>query len=475
MQSSDLVIAAAARKAINDTTVLRYAYITAVSGRNITVDIGGQHVPNIPCIGSFYNPVVGARAWLAMQGATLVAIGSDVVAQPGTGAPGPAGPQGLPGSTGPQGPQGLKGDKGDTGPQGPSGAPGTDGHDGQNLYVNVLDHGIVGDGITDWADEIQLLLDTSPTGSTFFFPAGTYMISKGLIIRREWTNILGAGHNSVIKLMAVVTNTDMISSTDLWRIAVRDITIDANSAANPHANGFTTCLHILGGGQHRFTDIQIVGGNIEGMYLYNVDGAYIQNIFAHHNGAFRVDASGVHLDTCHDITVSNVISRNNGFHGIILSTCQRITIGVVDCSSNGWNGIMLQTGCKWITLTGVMVNNNFRGVFIRDWTDLVQMSNVTGVDNGTSALVVLDGTNLTIDNLTAETNSEYAIDLQGEWDSLKAGGLTFRNNGWGEVRQAYTTSVFVNTDLGTDTGGNVDGGHPDTIYTPLAAIDGGGV
>lgn len=76
MKSSDLIISAAVAQARDSTAVMRYADVTAVAGRTITVDLGGVEVSGIPCIGSYVEPLVGDRAWLVMQGSTLAAIGS---------------------------------------------------------------------------------------------------------------------------------------------------------------------------------------------------------------------------------------------------------------------------------------------------------------------------------------------------------------------------------------------------------------
>lgn len=126
MRSSDAIIARAVRKATDDTAVMRFGVVKAVEpdGRHVTVTLGDVDIPHVACVGSFYNPVVGARAWLVMQGSTLVAIGSDIVAQPGTGLPGPQGPAGAPGSIGERGPAGPRGPAGQDGAQGPQGPAG---------------------------------------------------------------------------------------------------------------------------------------------------------------------------------------------------------------------------------------------------------------------------------------------------------------------------------------------------------------
>ncbi|MFM2437339.1 MAG: hypothetical protein RLZ55_148, partial [Actinomycetota bacterium] len=161
MRRSDQIIAAALRAARDSTAVLRWAPVTAVDGRTITVDLDGTLVSDVWCVGSYRDPKPGDRAWLFIQRATLVALGSgtleegggassladlddvdipapvdgqvltyDVDANKWVASAGTPGPQGPAGPQGEPGPQGAKGDTGDTGPQGPKGDTGSTGPQG---------------------------------------------------------------------------------------------------------------------------------------------------------------------------------------------------------------------------------------------------------------------------------------------------------------------------------------------------------
>jgi parallel beta-helix repeat protein len=60
----------------------------------------------------------------------------------------------------------------------------------KNLFINVKDHGAVGDGTTDDADAIQAAFNAIINGSQVYFPPGTYNLTKQL-------NISGKKHFTV--------------------------------------------------------------------------------------------------------------------------------------------------------------------------------------------------------------------------------------------------------------------------------------
>lgn len=316
-----------------------------------------------------------------------------------------------------------------------------------SYYINVKDYGAVGDGITNDTTSIQNAIAAIPaTGGTVFFPKGTYVVDEALTLTVDNTTILGEGWNSIIKFAGGLTvNTDMISSNGINGISILNIALDGNIANNPQATVYTTCVHILNGTGHRIFNVSATGGNIEGIYLYNTTDSFIDNLLANGNGEFRVDASGLHLDTCQDCVVSNVVSNNNGFHGIILSTCSNIQVNNCVLNDNGFNGFMVQTGCSYINGSNIEVNNNFRGLYLRDYSDLCTFSNVTGIGNDTSGVVLDQATAISISGITSRNNDEYGIRMLSPDDELTVSGFKYRDNVLGIVDFA-DGSKFINLD-----------------------------
>ncbi len=71
-------------------------------------------------------------------------------------------------------------------------------------FISVKDFGAAGDGVADDTTEIQAAL-TAATGTTLYFPAGTYVFNSQLIVPIN-THILGAGHESTILDASGATN-----------------------------------------------------------------------------------------------------------------------------------------------------------------------------------------------------------------------------------------------------------------------------
>jgi Pectate lyase superfamily protein len=66
--------------------------------------------------------------------------------------------------------------------------------------INVSDHGIIGDGITDYTEEIQALMDSaSNQKKSLYFPQGIYLISETLYLKSHVSLLGDENHLSIIK------------------------------------------------------------------------------------------------------------------------------------------------------------------------------------------------------------------------------------------------------------------------------------
>lgn len=127
------------------------------------------------------------------------------------------------------------------------------------LVVNVKDHGAAGDGVADDTAEIQAAINTSPAGSTIYFPPGTYLASAPIRLLGNRAYV-GAGHapgsSSVIRQAAGanITGPNGVSGvlvSNAWYtnsatcdepVRIHNLEVDGNSPANTgNACGIVLC------------------------------------------------------------------------------------------------------------------------------------------------------------------------------------------------------------------------------------------
>ena len=64
-------------------------------------------------------------------------------------------------------------------------------------YISVKDFGAVGNGVADDTTAIQAAVNATPTGTTIYFPAGTYLVSNSITINKPLV-VRGAGPGSFV-------------------------------------------------------------------------------------------------------------------------------------------------------------------------------------------------------------------------------------------------------------------------------------
>lgn len=100
-----------------------------------------------------------------------------------------------------------------------------------NPFVNVKDHGAVGNGVTDDTAAIQAAINACSAGGAVIFPVGTYIVSAPLELP-SWTplSIRGSGWRTIIRAKAnsnlSAVFTDGVADERAWQIFFEDIAID---------------------------------------------------------------------------------------------------------------------------------------------------------------------------------------------------------------------------------------------------------
>lgn len=93
--------------------------------------------------------------------------------------------------------------------------------------VSVKDYGAVGDGVTDDTAAIQAAFDDNV--QSVYFPAGTYLTSANLTIKRDGFHIFGVGDASTIKVADNVQRVNGIDSVGYDDLLIEKIRIDHNA------------------------------------------------------------------------------------------------------------------------------------------------------------------------------------------------------------------------------------------------------
>lgn len=163
------------------------------------------------------------------------------------------------------------------------------------LFVNVKDWGAKGDGSTEDTTAIANAIKALPTNGTLFFPVGTYVVNN--IQLKSNMSVKGVGNASVIKLKNNATQTgdidpysNCLTCRRISNVLIEDICLDGNRTNNA-----------------------TVGGAPQD-----------QN----YNGVF--------VEHCSNITMKNILSKSNGFHGCIMVDNSNVSIIDSEFTDNGF-------------------------------------------------------------------------------------------------------------------------------------------
>lgn len=330
----------------------------------------------------------------------------------------------------------------------------------QSSADNVItpqDFGAKADGVTDDTQAIQAALDSVPSsGGVVVFPAGVYLVSgqrlrhgsqdtKAAIFPKPNTTLRGEGPGSIIRLNDGTEKVDMVYAFETPGLGFENITIDAGPRLLPY---WTTCIQLNTCNDLVMRNVTVVNGNIEGVYVFNSTGFDINGIHAHHNGAFREDASGLHMDSCYGGNIDNINAHHNGFHGVIISSSWEINLSNIQARHNGWQGLHIQTGSNKINVSNAVLTNNARGLYIRDWgTDNNIFNNLTVAHNSFSGVMTYVTYGNVINGLQAISNGEYGVQTGVNEDELFVWAGHFKDNGWGDYDSVDDSKLYINGTL----------------------------
>lgn len=140
------------------------------------------------------------------------------------------------------------------------------------------------------AHSVQVTLGgEQPNSAVVCVPPGTYRIDTPVIVPSGVT-LIGFGSMSVLKLGPNMYD-DVLKSTDTSNVRIVNLRIDGNRANN-------------------------VLGTRQGLWLYNVQDAWIDNV-----ECVSCRADGFRLDVCERVEIRGCKASDNGRHGFSISYC----------------------------------------------------------------------------------------------------------------------------------------------------------
>lgn len=335
-------------------------------------------------------------------------------------------------------------------------------------YLNVKDYGVVGDGIVmdTIAFRAAITAAAALNNAVIYIPPSTNILVDDSILLPSNTTIKG-GNKYTSKVTASILSPNTIKvlrNADFTlgnsNIELSNFTVDGLNISN------SVCVELQRVTNPVLNDMYITRGGIEGVYLYLSYNAIISNFHAYFNGDYRVDASGLHLDSCEYFSINGCISHNNGFHGLILTGGGYGIVEGLVAYGNGYQGFFTQFNTSDVTVS-LNVYNNFRGVYMLDATNM----HISGIARAnTNNLLTRDSTNVVFDVIStlAVENDLYLV---GTTDNVYWTGLPLS-----PITAIETTGVvnYSNGFLSNSQSTYVDGG---TEYRTLgvkrtvAAVD----
>lgn len=150
-----------------------------------------------------------------------------------------------------------------------------------NVFINVRDYGVIGDGITDDTIAIQAIIDNpANSGRQLYFPKGTYKVTGTGLIFNRWMSIKGESKTS-----AIIKNYSTTSACITLRYPQELFTISD--------------IAIMGNGTNEF------GTDATSSYGILIDGAIsinIDNVWMRYHGDHCITGTHKHIN---NINITN--------------------------------------------------------------------------------------------------------------------------------------------------------------------------
>lgn len=314
-----------------------------------------------------------------------------------------------------------------------------------DIVTNVKrSFGAKGDGITDDTSSIQNAINSMTNGGVVFFPAGVYMVSKLKIPSNITLKGVSASKSIIRLLPGQPANSWAVQNSDFnngnTNIILETITVDGNAQAYPSdinvtATQFQKVTNLI------LDHVNITGGLADGFYAYQCNNVVISGSDFSGNGRFQVDESGLNIDTCNGVHLSDSQSNNNGFHGLLLSGTTNAVVSLV-ASGNGFDGIRMQYGANNNSIIGCRVfTNTQRGLYLNNNSTNNAIFGNNLYNNGFHGVVFNVAPNNTLTGNMIVNNNMNGVVTVATSDNQKGVGNVISGNKSGDLSLASSSNL----------------------------------
>ena len=273
-------------------------------------------------------------------------------------------------------------------------------------WLNGLDYGMVGDGVTDDLSAFQAVINASnSTGKPVFLPPKTYLVSDMVVVK---SNVTIFGYGATIKAASTMTKDKIVllysDATYLVGIAntrTYGLTVDGNRDNRASGSNAGANFYISAGSRHLFTDCVSLNATQEGFQAAGNTGwagglaTMVSFINCRADNCYRNGLSLTGTDRA--VIIGGQYNSSNGADpqaGIDIepngatSPNKDFFVSGVSCKNNTKWGLALYNG-TWSTghVVGVNLSNNgICGLINTASSTAVRVQGVLGESNVTSLI-----------------------------------------------------------------------------------------
>jgi len=236
-------------------------------------------------------------------------------------------------------------------------------------WVNVVEYGAVGDGVTDDTQAIMAAVSAlGASGSTLFFPPGTYLLGQQIALPSN-SELRGSGAGASRILRKAGLSFTPVSAVGSQNIAIRDVAIDGSTAGSSgnllHVdNSSHVSIHAVAVTSTPHAGIRVSGSNVTDV---SITATRIGPV-----GNEGIVVVGTPTSPARRIVVDSCIISDTGQSGIYLQDSADVTISannlaLPSCSSNpGYAAIVAEVGCYAFSITANSIRSYSRGIWVHD-------------------------------------------------------------------------------------------------------------